>query len=180
MVGAGKGIMLAECVVWSGVRAIAALTVVITAGRTPLAFAPATRVDVSPGDAAADAASGQPVISADGRYVAFVSLASNLVAEDTDDSYDFSASIVSPASWCVWTRHHASFGDCPFPAAISQDGRWAAGTNAPATRLPYPQRPRRVSAGNNSTTPSNRRRFPCPSNDVNQGQALLRSPESCC
>ena len=44
------------------------------------------RVSVGPGGAQANSASFDPAISADGRYVAFSSDASNLVAGDTNDS----------------------------------------------------------------------------------------------
>ena len=43
-----------------------------------------TRVSVGPGGAQANAGSGAPAISADGRWVAFASWASNLVAGDTN------------------------------------------------------------------------------------------------
>jgi Tol biopolymer transport system component len=47
-----------------------------------------TRVSVSSGDAQADSRSFVGGVSADGRYVAFTSSASNLVAGDTNGSYD--------------------------------------------------------------------------------------------
>jgi len=46
------------------------------------------RVSVSNTGAPANSSSGAPTLSTDGRYVAFLSLASNLVAGDTNSSYD--------------------------------------------------------------------------------------------
>jgi Tol biopolymer transport system component len=46
------------------------------------------RVSVDSGERQANGASGRPAISADGRYVSFSSLASNLVAGDTNDRVD--------------------------------------------------------------------------------------------
>jgi hypothetical protein len=46
------------------------------------------RVSVGPAGAQADSDSYEPVISANGRYVAFGSDATNLVAGDTNDSND--------------------------------------------------------------------------------------------
>lgn len=47
-----------------------------------------TRVSTGPGGAQANGGSGVPSLSGDGRYVAFHSIASNLVAGDTNDSFD--------------------------------------------------------------------------------------------
>jgi Tol biopolymer transport system component len=48
-----------------------------------------TRVSVSSTGAQADGRGGvHPAISADGRYIAFDSAASNLVAGDTNDAWD--------------------------------------------------------------------------------------------
>ncbi len=46
------------------------------------------RVSIGPGGAQADGYSVEPAISADGRYVVFQSYASNLVADDTNDTPD--------------------------------------------------------------------------------------------
>jgi Tol biopolymer transport system component len=46
------------------------------------------RVSVGPGGQQANDFSGDPAISADGRFVAFVSVASNLVAGDTNNAWD--------------------------------------------------------------------------------------------
>jgi hypothetical protein len=127
--------MVAERLVWARVRALAALAapgalgalgalaMTVTMGAS-VAFAQATRVDVSAGGAAADASSGSPVISADGRYVAFVSLASNLVAGDTDGSYDFFRFDRATGIMLRFDAPPREIADFPFPVAISQDGRW--------------------------------------------------------
>lgn len=47
-----------------------------------------TRVSVASGGGEANSTSDMPAISADGRFVAFVSLASNLVPDDTNDATD--------------------------------------------------------------------------------------------
>jgi len=46
------------------------------------------RVSISSGEGQADSGSSYPSISADGRYVAFQSSASDLIADDTNGSYD--------------------------------------------------------------------------------------------
>jgi Tol biopolymer transport system component len=46
------------------------------------------RVSVGPGGQQANSGSGRPAISADGRFVAFASSASNLVPGDSNDSWD--------------------------------------------------------------------------------------------
>ncbi len=46
------------------------------------------RVSVGPGSRQANRDSGSPAISADGRHVAFASRASNLVAGDTNRTFD--------------------------------------------------------------------------------------------
>ena len=66
------------------------------------------RVSVGAGGAQANSESFDPAISADGRYVAFYSEASNLVAGDTNDSTD------------VFVRDRKSAGD---PAGVGRCGR---------------------------------------------------------
>jgi hypothetical protein len=58
-----------------------------TSGLSPAAAQPGVteRVSVASSGAEADNTSEMPAISADGRFVAFVSLASNLVPNDTND-----------------------------------------------------------------------------------------------
>ena len=53
-----------------------------------IATAQEPRVSVGPGGAQADGGSFAPVISTDGRLVAFASFATNLVSGDTNGEYD--------------------------------------------------------------------------------------------
>jgi len=88
-----------------------------------------TRVSVGPGGAQANGASDYPAISADGRWVAFNSSASNLVAGDTNGAGDVfvhdqqtgttTRVSVGPAG----VQGDASSGGYG-GAAISADGRW--------------------------------------------------------
>ena len=86
------------------------------------------RVSVGPGGAQADGGSFGPAISADGRYVAFMSGASNLVAGDTNHSPDvFVRDRVTHVTWRVsvgpgGTQANAS----NYAPAISADGRYVA------------------------------------------------------
>jgi FG-GAP-like repeat/WD40-like Beta Propeller Repeat len=87
-----------------------------------------TRVSVATGGAQANSGSASPAISADGRYVAFNSLASNLVAGDTNHSEDVfvrdrdtgTTTRVSVASGGIQANN---FSVSP---AISADGRYVA------------------------------------------------------
>jgi len=86
-----------------------------------------TRVSISTRGAQANG--GAPAISADGRYVAFISSASNLVAGDTDGWQDvFVRDRISRTT----TRASVATGgtqanrDSYGPAAISADGRYIA------------------------------------------------------
>ena len=94
------------------------------------------RVSVSSSGEQANGSSGQVGISADGRYVAFVSAATNLVARDTNHTYDvFVRNLktdrtlrVSVSSTGAQANHSS------FDPAISADGRVVAFDSA-ATRL---------------------------------------------
>ncbi|MFF1715212.1 TolB family protein [Streptomyces sp. NPDC058268] len=70
--------------------ALCAVTVLTPAGASaaPTPVPHTERVSVGPGGAQGNAASTQPAISADGRYVAFVSASRNLVANDTNGTPD--------------------------------------------------------------------------------------------
>lgn len=92
------------------------------------------RVSVGPSGAQANGNSGQPCISDDGRFVAFESLASNLVAGDTvawdifvHDRWTHTTERVSLDS--NGTQHN---GACHYPS-LSADGRlvsfWSSATN---------------------------------------------------
>lgn len=75
-----------------------------------------------------DGASYQPALSVDGRYVAFRSEATNLVAGDTNETADiFVRDLVLSQTTrvSVSTAGAQAFSDCEFPA-ISADGRYVA------------------------------------------------------
>ncbi|WP_251036596.1 Ig-like domain-containing protein [Arthrobacter sp. ISL-28] len=86
------------------------------------------RVSAASDGTQANSSSSQPAISADGRYVAFVSFASNLVPGDTDFTYDVfvhdrvtgSAERISVASDGTQANSHSG------GPAISADGRYVA------------------------------------------------------
>ncbi len=86
------------------------------------------RVSVGPDGLQANEASSAPSISADGRFVAFQSLASNLVDEDTNDAYDIfvfdrqadTIQRVSPAS------DGSNADGASARPSISADGRYVA------------------------------------------------------
>jgi Tol biopolymer transport system component len=87
-----------------------------------------TLVSVGIAGALADDASGEPAISADGRYVAFSSDASNLVPTDTNDSTDvFVRDLVAGTTQRVSvTSRGAEVGDYSYTPSISDDGRYVA------------------------------------------------------
>ena len=89
-----------------------------------------TRANVGAGDVEGNAISGAPAISADGRWVAFKSIASNLVAGDTNADYDV---FVHDQQTRTTTRVSVGPGGAQgngvisyFSPAISADGRWVA------------------------------------------------------
>ncbi|MCB2188666.1 MAG: hypothetical protein KQJ78_19785 [Deltaproteobacteria bacterium] len=87
-----------------------------------------TRVSVDSAGNEGDANSGTASISADGRYVAFESVATNLVAGDTNGFFDiFVHDRVTGATTrvSVDTAGNQSNGDS-YNAQISADGRWVA------------------------------------------------------
>ncbi|MEP0916501.1 DUF4347 domain-containing protein [Leptolyngbya sp. DQ-M1] len=88
---------------------------------------------VSRGSAQSDGASEQPVISADGRYVAFVSAATNLVSGDTNAQrdvfmWDRQTNAVTLVSRASGVNGAVSDGDS-YQVSISQDGRTIAFTS---------------------------------------------------
>jgi Tol biopolymer transport system component len=96
-----------------------------------------TRVSVDSIGAQANGDSGYPVISSDGRYVAFTSGASNLVAGDTNSTYDIFGTydiFVRDTVGGTTTRVSVDSigaqanGDSLYPA-ISSDGRYVAFTS---------------------------------------------------
>ncbi|HEX6595636.1 MAG TPA: hypothetical protein VF045_01785 [Acidimicrobiales bacterium] len=94
----------------------------VTAGTT-------TRLSVNSGGAQANGASSTPAISANGRYVAFTSWASNLVTGDTNNGYDV---FVRDTSAGTTTRESVGAGGAQgnawasFNPSISSDGRFVA------------------------------------------------------
>ncbi len=87
-----------------------------------------SRVSVGPGGAQANGASYAPAISADGRYVAFVSEATNLVAGDTNGTsdifvHDRQAATTSRVSLGPGGAQSEGWSDFP---AISADGLFVA------------------------------------------------------
>jgi uncharacterized repeat protein (TIGR01451 family) len=92
------------------------------------------RVSVASSGAEADSVSDMPAISADGRFVAFVSLATNLVPDDTNDSTDVfvhdrrtgTTERVSVSSLGLQGDNNSGLvGVAGYPA-ISADGRFVA------------------------------------------------------
>ena len=85
-------------------------------------------VSVAMGGAVADDASGEPAISADGRYVAFSSDATNLVPNDTNDATDiFVRDLTGGTTTRVSvTSDGAEVDDNSYTPSISDDGRYVA------------------------------------------------------
>lgn len=90
------------------------------------------RVSVSTGGTEGDAESGTPSISADGRYVVFMSLADNLVSGDTNGRYDvFLRDRSAGVTQCLSVTSSGSTGDHDSGnGAISADGRFVAFTSS--------------------------------------------------
>jgi len=87
-----------------------------------------TLVSVGTGGALADDSSGEPAISANGRYVAFSSDATNLVDNDTNDATDV---FVRDLSTNTTERVSLAAGgvevsDSSYTPSISDDGRYVA------------------------------------------------------
>lgn len=87
-----------------------------------------TRVSVGSGGIQANSASGSPAISTDGRYVAFVSFASNLVPADTNGAADVFVRDRQSSQTTRITQNSggvAANGESRLPA-VSADGRFVA------------------------------------------------------
>lgn len=97
--------------------------------KTGLALDPPTvRVSVSTGGGQSNNQSIESSISADGRYIAFSSLASNLVENDTNGKFDIFVHDISTnqtARVSVSSDRTQGDGDSRFPS-ISADGRFVA------------------------------------------------------
>lgn len=94
------------------------------------------RVSVGAGGVQGNGASGDPAISGDGRYVAFISQAGNLVAGDTNGVGDiFVTDRTTGTVSRVSLRNNGGEGNgLSSHAAISRDGRYVAFTSS-ATNL---------------------------------------------
>ena len=87
-----------------------------------------TRVSIATGGGQADESSHDPAISADGRYVAFVSYATNLVPQDTNQRNDIfvhDRQTMQTSRVSVVTGGGQASGESHRPA-ISADGRYVA------------------------------------------------------
>lgn len=97
-----------------------------------------TRVSRGPGGVEANMESGQPTISANGRWVAFESMATNLVADDTNGEVD---TFVHDRDTGTTTRVSVGIGGAEANGgsawpAISADGRWVAFMSAASNLVP--------------------------------------------
>jgi hypothetical protein len=92
------------------------------------AFAQTVRVSVSSAAEQGNAQSGSPLVSADGRYVAFSSWAANLVMGDTNGVADaFVHDRVTGATTRVSVASNGTQGNsASYPSSISADGRYVA------------------------------------------------------
>lgn len=89
----------------------------------------------------ADGLSGGPGISADGRFVAFPSFASNLVPEDGDGVsdvfvYDRANSLIARVTVGM-NGTEPNNGVSDFPVTISADGRWIGFASAASNLVPH-------------------------------------------
>ena len=96
-----------------------------------------TRISLDAAGTQGDGDSFLSSISADGRYVAFVSSAANLVTGDTNGGSDvFVKDRTTGATTRVsvdWAGNQASAGLSDFAAPISEDGRYVAFTSSAST-----------------------------------------------
>lgn len=95
-----------------------------------------TRVSTASNGMQGDLPSSQPAVSGDGRYVAFLSMATNLVQNDTNNYLDVFVHdrlLRQTVRASVSTQNAEADDDCYAPA-ISDDGRWVA-WNSAATSL---------------------------------------------
>jgi Tol biopolymer transport system component len=104
------------------------LILVCLAAALPALAATTERVSVSSAGEQGNSDSGYPAISADGRYVAFKSAASNLVPGDTNGTWDIFVQdrltgVTERVSVSTAGDEGNDYSDCP---AISADGRYVA------------------------------------------------------
>ena len=90
------------------------------------------RISVSGAGAQANGACASPAISGDGRFVVFTSVASNLVAADTNFCADvFVVELATGAIECASVNATGAHGnDSSGPARVSADGRFVAFTSS--------------------------------------------------
>ena len=118
---------------------LAAIVLVLTFGvQGVLAFAGMELVSVSSGGVQGNDSSGASSVSADGRYIAFQSLATNLVSPATSNSQVFVRDRQTGATTLVSAGPGGAYGDSnSFDPSISPDGRYI-GFESPATNLVSP------------------------------------------
>ncbi len=118
---------------------LAAIVLVLTFGvQGVLAFAGMEVVSVSSGGVQGNDVSGASSVSADGRYIAFQSLATNLVSPDTSNSQIFVRDRQTGATTLVSAGPGGVYGDSnSYDPSISGNGRYI-GFESPATNLVSP------------------------------------------
>ena len=119
MCGTRRVIRVAASLRHGCVALLAVCGIAVAAGAQPI------RLDVGPGGVPGNALAVLPVVSFDGRYTAFVSAASNLVAGDMDGAADFFR-YDRDTGQLARGDILAAFGVSDYPSltAISADGRW--------------------------------------------------------
>jgi Tol biopolymer transport system component len=120
---------------WAWVPALLLLT---TLPALPAGVTKVERVSISTAGAQGDGSSQYPVVSADGRFVAFGSAADNLVAGDTNKHYDVfvrDRQTGSTERVSISTAGAQGDGDSASPA-ISADGRFVAFQSAATNLVP--------------------------------------------
>jgi hypothetical protein len=118
---------------------LAAVVLLLTLGvQGVLAFTGMEVVSVSSGGAQGNSDSGIPSISADGRYIAFQSHATNLVSPAISNSQIFLRDRQAGTTTLVSAGPGGAYGDADcFDPSISGDGRYI-GFESPATNLVSP------------------------------------------
>ena len=99
-----------------------------------------TPVSAGPGGMSGNAASAHPAVSADGRWVAFTSRASNLLAGDTnsaDDVFLFDRQNGGMTRVSVGPDGDQGNSYSSGAVSLSADGRWIAFTSAASNLVPF-------------------------------------------
>ena len=124
-----RGSLMRTLTLWSAVSAAAVLSTFVT-GAVAVAVEPGPTELVSTSSAGepGNQRSGYPLVSADGRYVAFTSMANNLVAGDTNDATSQSDAFVKDLSTGVLERVSVDGDGNQLPAgggvlSLSANGR---------------------------------------------------------